>query len=908
MFYSRISTSPIMNNTQTNTTYSSLVCVSWNCNSVLHKTNELKDFLNRNPYIDIVLLQEVKLPKFYANFPGFKLYHTPRTNTPQYGGTAILIKSYIPHHPMQTNTFIDIDMTGIVLNFPNLKINIYSVYAQPNKRFPVNSFTQLFNDNNPTFAAGDLNAKSRHWNCHSTCHRGVSLHGLITTNHFSLHAPNTPTRISNRRNQVHSIIDLAVSKNLNYPVTVTVINDLSSDHLPVAFKIDLVNPVSAPPSASINWQKYTTYLNDNPIDFPEIQTTQDIDNAVDTLTNHIKNAQEYATHKYFKNDHSFIPPTYIRRLIRERNQTRRLFQHTRDPLLKPVINSLNNRIKQAFYDEKQKSWNKFLKSIDDEEYGIWTLKRKLNRNIITFPPLSNNNNGFAYTDLQKANCLASAYAAQFTPNDYNINNQNHVNHIEDTVRDYLNHIPNNDPITIQPYVIHNIIVKLVKRKAPGIDKITNTAIKNLNNNCIVFIAKLTNEIFKLNHFPTPWKTSIIFPIPKPRSDDSIPTNYRPISLLPAISKIIERVIKLHLQQHITQHNILMPEQFGFRHKHSTLHQLLRVTEFLSEKLKARVPAAAVFLDIAKAFDKVWHEALIYKLIRLNFPARLIHLIYSYLRNRLFTVRINNIFSNTHPILSGVLQGSVLGPLLFNLFFGDIPRSPNSNIASYADDTALYAAAHFKLTLYRLLQAHIDLFTAWCDLWRIRLNETKTAAVFFSRSNKYPIRLTINNTTVEWSNETTYLGVVLDRKLTWKSHVTHTRAKATGASVTIDKLFKNDSLAIYNKLMLYNACILPIMTYASPIWGYTCKTTMDILENYHTMKLRHIRGAHMYMRNTTVYRDLKTTTFRKRVQKLAKKFYLNIPNIPNEIIAELPDYDPSEPNHRKRPRYSTLLGS
>lgn len=883
---------------------STLVCLSWNCNCIMSKIHELRNFLTRHPYVDIILLQEIRNPNFNCNISGYTLYNTPRANLSRYGGTAIYIKKNIPHHLLPNYNFTNIDSTGISLDFPNISFKVFSVYVAPGRQFPVNNFSQLIQNNDKFFLCGDLNAKNRNWNNRYNNSYGNSLHRIVNHFQLSLHAPPTPTCFAHN-SRYGSIIDLGLSKNIPHSITASTVNALSSDHIPVLFKIDILNPITATPSKAINWLQFQNYLENNPLPFPTVNNSVDLDLATEKLTNHINKATDHATFSFFKNNHSFIPPPYIRQLIRNRNNIRRNFQFIRDPHLKTELNRLNRKIKAAFQNETQKSWNSFLKTITPEDNSIWILKKKLNKNFTVIPPLTSQGQT-AYTDKQKADMLARTYALQFTANPPDNSINAHVNQIEDTVRDYLNSPITGDPIQIQPFTIQKIINKLQVKKAPGCDNIRNKTLKNLNPNCIKYITKLANNIFKFNHFPSPWKTSIISPIPKPGTDLTIPSNYRPISLLPSISKVIERVIKMHLNHFIEQNSILMSEQFGFRYQHATTHQLLRVTEFFSEKLEARTPVAAILLDIAKAFDKVWHEALIYKLIRRKFPARLIHLIHSYLRNRLFKVKLNSTFSITLNILSGILQGSCLGPVLFNIFFSDIPRSPYSNIASYADDTAFYAAALHIYTLFRYLQEHLNLFTHWCTLWRVKINENKTVAIYFSRNFKNPQRLIINNTTIEWSNEAKYLGVTLDRRLTWRKHISQTRGKAVGASKHLNSLFRNHHFNIQNKLLLYNTCILPIITYACQIWSFASKTNIDNLSRLHNKNLRIIRGAHKYMRNTTIRRDLNTTTLRKRIKNLSQTFFENINNINNDIFLEIPDYTASEAEHRKRPRYSLIL--
>ncbi|GBN95212.1 RNA-directed DNA polymerase from mobile element jockey [Araneus ventricosus] len=163
----------------------------------------------------------------------------------------------------------------------------------------------------------------------------------------------------------------------------------------------------------------------------------------------------------------------------------------------------------------------------------------------------------------------------------------------------------------------------------------------------------------IGHFPTKWKTATVIPILKPGKDPTQPTSYRPISLLSAISKIAEHIILDRLQTHLETNNILCPEQFGFRKNLSTTHQLIRVVEFIEEAFNTKQKTGAVFLDIQKAFDRVWQDALIHKLINYNTPNYITKIIQYYLVNRNFMVKVNNEFSDLKRINAGVAQGSKL---------------------------------------------------------------------------------------------------------------------------------------------------------------------------------------------------------------------------------------------------------
>lgn len=919
-------TTPVLN---------SLLLLSWNCNGLQSKIHELRSYLVSHPSIDIILLQEVKTVN-NINIPNYTLHHTPREGTTRYGGTAIYIKNNIPHFPLQNSPINGIDYTSIVLDFPNRQIHIASVYVRHGRPYPINQLNSLFLHFHHTFIAGDFNARHRNWNCHATAPGGTAVHNLVSANNYSLHAPRTPTHF--QANSHPSIIDLAISNNFPFPVTTSTHNIFNSDHLPVSFKIDIINPISPPPSHAINWKEFYTHLENNNFTLPNINSPASLEDAIESLENSILDAQTQATFHYFKNDnqHLLLPP-HIHQLIKYRNNLRRRFQITRDPSIKPRLNRLSRQIKNKIRDFKQKSWEDFLDTLTPEDNSLWKLRRRLNANKSPIPPITVNNRT-AYTDEEKANFFADAYEKQFSPNPTFPNSQiqdQHINNVKHIVDDFLNndiyngtylnsknHPPSLSQTSLQnplhidgatdpvaPLIerctgdeIRQIVIKLKPKKSPGIDKISNKALKNLPQIYYDHIANITNSIFDLNYYPNRWKTSITVPIPKGLNDYSKPENFRPISLLPSISKVIERVIRARLLDFTTEHNIIIPEQFGFRAQHSTSHQLLRVVEFLSANLNDSNPAAAVFLDVAKAFDKVWHTGLIYKMLQIGFNPRLIRLIHSYLSRRLFCVRINNTLSTLRRILAGILQGSALGPFLFNIYFNDIPRNLYTLLALYADDMCIYAADPNIKFLQIHIQQHIDTLMEWCLLWRIKINNNKCHAIFFSYKLNRPSRILINDIPLDWETNTEYLGVTLDNHLTWKKHIANTRGKAASLNKSTTNLIRNAGLSINNKLLLYNQCILPKLTYAIPVWGYAAKSNLKRLCGFHNNQLRKIRNGSRYLRNTTILNDLKTKSFPHYVRHLSNNFYKKINDLNNEIIAGLPDYEVSD-IPAKRPRYS-----
>ncbi|GFS64058.1 probable RNA-directed DNA polymerase from transposon X-element [Trichonephila clavipes] len=327
-----------------------------------------------------------------------------------------------------------------------------------------------------------------------------------------------------------------------------------------------------------------------------------------------------------------------------------------------------------------------------------------------------------------------------------------------------------------PDEIINFIKNTSSKKAPGKDTITNKMLKNLPIKLILILTILVNKILKFHHFPSNWKEAIIFPIIKPGTNKNLPNSYRPISLLSTLSKLTEYIILNRLKKFINDNSLINPNQYGFTNKLSTLHPLLRLTESISEGFQKKKSTGVVFLDIQKAFDRVWILGLTFKLITYDIPSPLIHLIHSYLTNRSFRIRVNESLSNSHSISAGCPQGSLIGPLLFNLYINDIPSYSLTNISLYADDTAINDTYKNLKTVTFAINKHLKLLENYYDRWKISINVEKSCAVIFTKKRTIPPPLIMFNKQIPWSQNTKYLGVIFDSHLTWKQHILHVRDK------------------------------------------------------------------------------------------------------------------------------------
>ncbi|GFT59713.1 RNA-directed DNA polymerase from mobile element jockey [Trichonephila clavipes] len=351
-------------------------------------------------------------------------------------------------------------------------------------------------------------------------------------------------------------------------------------------------------------------------------------------------------------------------------------------------------------------------------------------------------------------------------------------------------------------------------------------------------------MFKLRYFPNAWKTAVVIPILKPGKNPKLADSHRPISLLPILSKLAEKIISARLNDYLERNNILTPEQNGFRPRLSTSHQLLRVVEYIKDAIDRNQYSAAVFLDIQKAFDRVWHTGLLYKLIKYKIPPPLIFLLNSYIKDRSFTVKkINRTYSQIKPAKAGIAQGSILGPVLFNLYVNDITKSTNTMICMYADDTAILSRHYDPNTLIKNINNHLAHLEKRFSVWKIALNTSKTEAVSFSQKRPPP-EITLQNQRIPWSQHTKYLGVIIDKNLTFRQHITQIRNKFKNASRKLYPLIgRKSKLNRHNKMLIYTLILKPLLTYASPIWAHAARTDINLIESSQNAILRQILDAH-----------------------------------------------------------------
>jgi hypothetical protein len=334
------------------------------------------------------------------------------------------------------------------------------------------------------------------------------------------------------------------------------------------------------------------------------------------------------------------------------------------------------------------------------------------------------------------------------------------------------------------------------------------------------LVNIINLSFQTGIYIDDLKISKVIPIFKEKGSELDHMNYRPISLLSNINKIIEKLMHERVYDFLEKYNCIYNLQFGFRKGHSTTHALIDLTEAIRKMIDDNKFAVGVFIDLQKAFDTVDHKILLKKLEHYGIRGTANKWFDSYLSNRQQFVTINNHNSSLKPMNFGVPQGSVLGPLLFLIYINDLHKAIHFSTARhFADDTNLLISSHSLKQLKKHLNIDLKILTTWLKANKISLNSSKTEILIFKNPNKpmnYDLKLILDGRRLYPSKYVKYLGILIDPYLTWNYHIKSLAPKLARAAGMLAKLrhfVPHESLR-----NIYFGIFASIMNYGSQIWG------------------------------------------------------------------------------------------
>ena len=425
-------------------------------------------------------------------------------------------------------------------------------------------------------------------------------------------------------------------------------------------------------------------------------------------------------------------------------------------------------------------------------------------------------------------------------------------------------------IYIQPSsgneVIETINNYIINKKATGPNSIPAFILQLITPSIAEPLSDIINISFSQGKYIDFLKISRIIAIYKEKGDNLMAKNYRPISLLPNINKIFEKIMHKRVYEFVEDKNILYELQFGFRMFHSTQHALIDITEDIRSAIDGNMFALGVFIDLQKAFDTVDHEILLTKLAHYGIRGVANDWFRSYLSNRKQFVRIEDANSETASTNIGVPQGSVLGPLLFLLYINDLHFSiKHSKTRYFADDTCLLMVNKSLKQIKKHMNQDLKHLYNWLIANKISLNKDKTEVVLFRHPNKrinYNLKLKLNGKNLELTDSVKYLGVHLDSHLNWSKHIDVLAPKlnrAAGMLAKIRHYVSNDTLR-----SIYYSIFHSVLTYGAQIWGQTANKNINRVILIQKKALRIINFADFNSPTSKLFHDSKILKFRDHV--------------------------------------------
>jgi ribonuclease HI len=818
--------------------------------------------------VHIAALNETWIrPHYTYNIPGYSVFRSDRDEG-RGGGVALLVKSslhcdliQIPSNPFLEIIALSVDGIGYV-----------SIYIPPNGGFDINYFNSIVPLLPPSFFLfGDYNAHSCSWGCSLSDRAGNQLLSFVDKHNLCILNDGSPTRLSSP-NQNPSAVDLTIcSGNLACSSSWSILDDpFSSDHFPifVSLSVSLSRKVSFSRQLysikKANWTRFAEIVKDSMLKM-EDTTNSPVQKHYDDLTQIIYEAANNSIpigKKFGK--HTKNAPWWDQEcsdLIAERKQAMHNFRNKFDSDSFVQVKAIQAKVKKKLRAKKRQSWQKYCSSLspNSSPSHVWNMIRRFKGSLqpsrASAPP--------SEWLPEFLNNLAPPFAPcwdQLTPP--NITNG------------YL--LQNNNRLQEEVNIYElKICLQSVKHSSPGEDRIPYVFFQKAPDIFIKSFLNLLNKILSSGEIPNSWKHQLIIPVLKPGKNPKLPSSYRPIALSACAMKILEHILKSRLVWYIEHNSILPSSQFGFRKSLSCVDNLSVLITDIQIAFTMKKVISVVFLDITSAFDNVSIPILFKKLSNLGVPHKMATLIFHMFTERSISVS-GDVSGEYRKVWKGLPQGSVLSPILFNIYCSDLPKiTEDCKLIQYADDIAIYSISQNNNSAEKALTGALNTISKWMERNNLFLSPQKSTVVTFSRKHVNPsISVELNGNIIPQCEVVKFLGLTLDRKLTWNAHVTNTLTKCE-KGLNILRAISSLSWGSHPSSMknIYNALIRSHLDYASFLLTPISKNLEIKLDTVQTKSLRLLVGAMSSTPNNSLQVECVDMPLKIRRQYLSDSFFI-----------------------------------
>ena len=849
-----------------------------NIRSLAYNYDNLIAFLNIcGDNFHIITLNETwitPLSEDNFNIQNFKAYHIYRTNA-KCGGVSIYVRDNIPSKKLDEVSIISnhIEACAVNVELGNQDISVLSVYRPPNSRKQdfINHIDHMLNGclkNKNLIIAGDFNIDLLQLNSN---HDSSELFNTMIGNKL-FPCINRATRPNPDMLQNSSLID-QIWTNLKFPVSSGILLADISDHLPI-FSSFSVNPteivyktIKFRPNKETNDTNFVTEINKINFNFiyedslhlndKYVSFTQSL-MATYEKSHPIKNKK--VSTKRLDN------PWLTKELLSLIDRKHRLFSSVKKGIIPALIyTNYRNKLDSIIKKEKAKYFSKKFSECEGDSKKHWNLiKNTINKKtpesnnitklivdeeIHTQPKDIANELNKHFADVGKN--LADKIAPSPFPFSHYMGEQ-------------LNSVFSFTPIESTDVIS---VIKGLKNKNCNTDCIPNRLYKLIDKVIAPHLASLFNQSLNEGIYPESLKIAKVTPIYK-AGDPSIASNYRPISILPTTGKIFEKIVFDQLSNYLRINNILSQTQFGFKIGNTTNDAISTFLELIYKNLNDKKSSIATYLDFSKAFDTVDHTILTAKLSHYGIRDLALNWFKSYIEHRGHFLKIEDFTSCVKETEYGVPQGSILGPILFILYINDFSKCHEADSFLYADDATVVTSDKNIESLREKTNTVLQNIYFWLNANKLSLNVAKSVFMMITnKQNQQTPILKINNVPLTNVKETKVLGVIIDNKLTFKSHIEHVTRKISKITYLIYRLKSYVPLTVIKTL--YYSLAYPHLIYNIITWGSASKTATQSLIVQHKRLVRLLNNSSEYLEHTNpIFKKL-------QLLKLCDIYKLNI---------------------------------